>query len=82
METKNITITYDHSDAVEDVGAVLATVETLLEDGGLFGMSQEEAQSKTGAAYLMSRYERIQTLLWSMERQLGRAFRILSDEVY
>lgn len=81
METKNITITYDHEDAVEDVEAALATVQALLYDG-IFSMGREEANSKIGAAYLMSQYERIQTLLWSIERQLGRASQVLSNEVY
>ncbi len=81
METKNITITYDHDDAVQDVDAALAIVQSLLYDG-IFSMGQEEAKSEIGAAYLMSRYEHIQTLLWSIDRQLGRAYQLLSSEVY
>ena len=82
METKSITITYDHADAIMDVNAALATVQTLIEEGGIFGYSQEAAEKELGVAYLMGRYEQIQTLLLSIERQLGRASQILTNDIY
>ncbi len=53
-----------------------ATLEHLLIDG-IFSYSQEEAEKKFGAAYLMSRYENIQTILFGMLTQLERAFDLL-----
>ncbi len=80
MET--ITITYDHSNAVQDVNSALATLEALTDDQGLFSLGQEAAEKELGAAYFMSRYERICAVLWSMRTQLSRAYNLLSNEVY
>ena len=79
METKNLTITYTHDDAVMDIDNARSTLEHLLIDG-IFSHSQEEAEKELGAAYLMGRYENIQSILFGMFTQLGRAFDLLSRE--
>lgn len=80
METKN-TIPYTAADAIMDIDAAVAILEMLTLDGGLFSYSREEVESNLGAAYILSRYESVQSILFTMASHLGRASDILSRTV-
>ena len=80
METNN-TIPYTNADALMDIDAAVAILEMLTLDGGLFSYSREEVESNLGAAYILSRYESVQSILFTMASHLGRASDILSRTV-
>ena len=75
--TNKTTIPYTHADALSDIEAARITLDMLTLDGGIFSYSREEAEKQLGTAYIMSKYEDVQMLLFNMACHLGRAYEVL-----